>query len=329
MSVPRQNRVCFLLGIHRRSGTNFLYRLLTDHPDCHGGPIGEDYLVHHLESLKQYVDSVRGSWNPEWRAHTASDEGDRFDRCMGDAMGHFLLTLARSEAPATPDAAAGTQGDQRLLLTKTPSFGGLALFSDFFPQAPLLLLVRDGRAVVESGMRSFGWSFEGAARDWAAAARALFAKQDAEGESSHAMLVKYEDLVQDVGPTLASVFDFLGLDGDRYDQDRAAGVGVIGSSDLARSGSLHWDAVPKAEAFDPLDRFAEWSPARHQRFNWIAGREMERLGYSLVATGPLSVWERLRHRALDGWWTLGVLRRTARDVLGRVPGRLRRLMHGD
>jgi len=329
MRNPRQNRVCFLLGIHRRSGTNFLYRLLTDHPDCHGGPIGEDFLVHHLDSLKQFVDSVKGSWNPEWREHTASDEGDTFEHCMGDAIEEFLLAVARSDASAEQNELQGTQGAQRLLLAKTPSFGGLTLFSDFLPQAPLLLLVRDGRAVVESGMRSFGWSFEAAARDWAAAARALFAKQDADGDASHTMLVKYEDLVRDVETTLASVFAFLGLDSDPYDQERAAGLGVIGSSDLARSGDVHWDAVPKADAFDPLHRFAEWSPAQHQRFNWIAGSEMERLGYSLMATGPLSVGQRLGHRARDGWWTLRVLLRTSSDFLARVPERLRRLLHGD
>jgi len=321
MTNVRTDNVCFLLGIHQRCGTNFLHRLLTAHPDCHGGPIGEDFLIQHLGLLKRYIDTVEGSWNPEWRLHTARDGENIFCHCMGGAISQLVQELSRSNAPEDGHVETEMRASSQLVLSKTPSFGGLSFFAEFFPHAPLLLLVRDGRAVVESGMRSFGWSFEKATREWAVAARRLLSIRDATGDTPHFMIVKYEDLVLDTRVSLASIFTFLGLAEDRYDYERAAGVGVIGSSDLAQSSSVHWDAVPKSDAFKPLDRFRDWSRWRHQRFNWIGGREMEQLGYELISTGSLPVLMRPYYHALDCWLSCRVLGRAlggfARQCMAR------------
>ena len=59
----------------------------------------------------------------------------------------------------------------------TTSFG----IFDLFPDDYLIVLVRDGRAVVESKQRSFGETFESAAREWAAGAETIlrFAREHA------------------------------------------------------------------------------------------------------------------------------------------------------
>jgi hypothetical protein len=72
---------------------------------------------------------------------------------------------------------------------------------------------------------------------------------------------------------------------------------------------VHWDPVPKGADFQPLLRFAHWSKAQHQRFNWIAGRELGLFGYEpqFTRVGPGA---RLRNRWEDVAWL-------ARRTLGR------------
>ena len=56
-SSATEPKLCFILGIMARSGTNYLFRLLDLHPDCAGpGPIWEDCFVRHSELLETFAD---------------------------------------------------------------------------------------------------------------------------------------------------------------------------------------------------------------------------------------------------------------------------------
>jgi hypothetical protein len=59
-----------------------------------------------------------------------------------------------------------------------------------------------------------------------------------------------------------------------------------------------WTPLTRPARLDPLARFAGWSPALHDRFDWLAGRELRALGYppSPILDRP---WRALRHRTLD------------------------------
>ena len=56
----------------------------------------------------------------------------------------------------------------RRLVTKNPSVIGIERVFTFFPTAQVIILLRDGRAVVESCLRTFAWDFDLATRRWAA-----------------------------------------------------------------------------------------------------------------------------------------------------------------
>jgi hypothetical protein len=123
-----------------RSGTNFLANLLVIHPDCGSPKVHEDYLLAQAQHLERYVAGVCSHWKPEWEL----GQSDVFA-----ALGDGLLRLL------------GQGVDRRRLVTKTPSVQNLPLVFKLFPQAQLLLLVRDGRAVAESGVKTFRtWTFE-------------------------------------------------------------------------------------------------------------------------------------------------------------------------
>ena len=58
----------------------------------------------------------------------------------------------------------------RRVVTKMPSVEQADRFFELFPNCPLIVLVRDGRNVSESGVKSFGWSYERAFDRWRRAA---------------------------------------------------------------------------------------------------------------------------------------------------------------
>ena len=166
--------------------------------------------------------------------------------------------------------------------TKTPRVENLGLFFDLFPDAHLLILVRDGRAVLESGIRTFGWNREWATHKWVEAADRIleFDQQHREANLKY-RIVRYEDICENVKGEMGRILDFLGLDADDYDFAAATQLPVRGSSTIREEGAeVHWKPVAKPKNFDPMSRYSHWTRAQHERFNWVAGQQLERLGYT-------------------------------------------------
>ena len=287
---PRQNSgrrpLIFLLGVMGRSGTNFLYHLLGLHPKCCGtrGPVWEDFVLAEAHRLDAYARAVRSRWSADWGG---GDENEaRLRQCLGTGLEAFLRP-----------------GDQerRWVLCKTPTTLGVGRIFDYFPEARLILLVRDGRAVVESGVRSFGWNREEATRTWARAAAEIKAFEQAHPARRDAFrIVRYEDLVTDRETQLRALFEWLGMDAEVYRYAKADEMSVRGSSELAdREGGVHWQPVDQDEAFDPLKRWEGWSRRDHERFNWLAGEELREFGYGPVTERGGAIKWRLHNIILD------------------------------
>jgi hypothetical protein len=282
----------FILGIAQRSGTNYLHDLLALHPDCamRKPPTLEDYLLRHSDHLLAYAGSLSPFWEEHWKF---GGQEAALLQALGDGLASFL--------------AAAAPGKR--VLTKTPSVYNIDHLPKLFPHAHLLILVRDGRAVAESTYRSFQRSYEYTARMWAYGAkliRSFLEAREAYQPRKH-LLVRYEDLVRDTRGEMRKILDFLELDADAYDFDAAENIPVRGSSvHRGSTEKLHWDPVQKTENFKPLNRFAHWSQGMHNRFNWIAGKELEYFGYSLEPDG--GGWlARLLNRGRDARFKLAAL----------------------
>jgi hypothetical protein len=293
-AARREPDPIFIQGITQRSGTNFLFNLLCLHPDCdHGGPIWENYLLSRADLLARYVERLYQDWNPEWQVEASLGPPDALLGQLGDALIAFLNRQRRQ-----PRAAR--------LVTKSPSVRNLGCFFRLFPRAPLLIVVRDGRAVVESGMRSFGWSFEAGAQEWAGAARTIIGLcGHGSAAEQRCLIVRYEDLFTDAERQLRRIFDHIGFDPDAYDYDAARRLPVYGSSEQAGPGGqgLTWAPAERGAGFDPLSRFGHWEQARHDRFNWIGGDCLAHFGYVPV-TGPTTPLSNARQRVADMGWSL-------------------------
>jgi hypothetical protein len=318
--------VLWILGILQRSGTNYLRDLMALHPDCCGvdNP-GEDFLVAHADKLQQYVRGVTRDWNRSWDPR--GELREQLTHALGEACVSFLVSRAVPRPGTTP----------RFVITKSPSVGSLPLLS-WFPRSRAVVIVRDGRDMIVSGMKSFGWDFETACRQWADAARTIGAAKSA---GAPFLLIRYEDLLANLRGTLTEIFSYLQLDVAAYDFDAAAGLPVKGSSSFGtQDGSVHWRPVEKTDGFKPVGRWANWGARRHERFNWIAGKESAGLGYDLVRLGywptmwnlwnrwqdtmlawaanwqrAKRVWQRVRKKTKSD----GDGKGPARSVAGRLP----------
>ena len=279
----------FILGITRRSGTNFLKKLLCLHPDCYsGGVIHEDFLLSNADLLVKYADWVPKNWSRHWVEGKECCSSDAICRCIGNGLISFLENQNAGEvasqidsAKSEPDKLSGLSAKR--LVTRTPSVKNLVHFFRFFPGASLIIIVRDGRSVAESGVKSFGWHYEDAFRSWVNAARTILKFDASHKNTQHKyMIVKYEDLHSDTEQQLRRIFEFLGLDAGKYDFNAAGNLPVLGSSQLRDSGQekIHWRPVEKSQDFDPVMRWSGWGRALHERFNRIAGDYLLEFGYA-------------------------------------------------
>lgn len=252
----------FVLGVTQRCGTDFLAMLLRAHPDCSPvDRIHEDFLLAEFDKLIDFAQAVRSHWNPKWDL-----DGGLNDR--------LLLGLGRACAEFLTDLASDKQASH--VVAKTPSVRNLSLLGNL-NTGRSLVLVRDGRAVVESGMRSFGWHFDVAARKWAMGVDTVIR---ARAQRVDFLLVRYEDLVINLESEMRRILAYLGLDVELYDFAAAQDLPVAGSSTLGRLGDgLHWQPVNKDSNFQPLHRFDHWTDKLHRRFDWLASEQLVELGY--------------------------------------------------
>lgn len=290
----------FILGIAPRSGTNYLHDLIRIHPQCESQSslLEEDFLVANAPLLLRYAESVSRSWKAKWGDGELQQEKHLLCEKIGEGLSSFLYAqLDRRNSSAQP----GPRAERRRLVTKTPHVTNLELFFELFPSAPLLILVRDGRSVVESTVKTFSKPYGYAAREWASSAEEILAFKRRHPQANYRM-VRYEDLYQSVESELRRIFSFLGLDPDTYDYAAAVDLPVRGSSavraqtpnsgrDFWVTEGVHWNPTPKPAGFNPLVRWRDWNRAKHERFNWIAGRYMSAFDYSCQQyAGPRMLW---------------------------------------
>jgi hypothetical protein len=299
----------FIHGILPRSGTNFLWDLLLLHPDCAPPvePVREDLFLDRSDHLVAFVDAVREGWDPRW-----GEVGPELIGSLYAGIGDGLLSFL------------WVDGDRRLV-AKSPSVRNLERFFTLFPSARLLVLIRDGRAVTQSCMDTFGWEFERGARAWAEGARDIERFRAAHRDREERWrVVRYEDLVDHLEGTLPDILRSVGLDASTYDLDAARQLPVRGSSTFFGPGrsSVHWEPVPKDATFAPTERWRSWPQQQVERFEWIAGEESRALGYDVEpARRPFEVT--VRHVALDAWWTTRRAATLARAGVGAATRPLR------
>ena len=277
--IELQNPI-ILLSVCPRSGSNYLENLLSLHPQCRKSRVPEDFFLANSGTLLNFCRSVADSWDDWWLQRLGGPS--RLAMHIGAALLRFADPGPEEEGPLS---------DFRLIL-RSPTTEGIATATTLFPDARVLVLVRDGPATVESGRRSFRWPYEEAILAWRQSVRRVLSFL-ASADGPRCQLIRFEDLTTDPAREIGQVIAFLGLDPVLYPFNRVDEIPVFGSSSFGRidGEEVHWRPVRKDPSFDPLTRAQSWPAHRLARFAWLAGAEERKLGYIVYPLSPISrVW---------------------------------------
>lgn len=193
---PLQGRVAFLVGV-RRSGTNWLRRIVDAHPDASVIP-SETYLLSHgIAPLRERVQhGLTGS------ARTGSLHVDR--DVFLDATRDLCDCLLGSHLDSLDQPV-------HVLGERTPDHVRvLDLVADVYPDAAVVHIVRDGRDVARS-LVSQSWgptTYREAAEEWVSGIRS--AREHAPRLPRY-VEVSYEELLTDPVAQVPALYRFLGL----------------------------------------------------------------------------------------------------------------------
>lgn len=263
----------FVLGVLPRSGTNFVRDALALHPALFPNPrrIWEFPLL----------DVARG-------ANALQEEFlamfPRNAEVMGplDMFGYLAGAWMRDLQADAPDG--------RRILLKNPHMRNLSLATAAFPGDKLVLVIRDGRDVVESSLKTFSGrrlarkTFAQIAEEWSLASSAALAFAEG-GPRTHpdVTVLRYEDLVTDPRRTLPGLLRRLDLDPDAVDLDAVEALPVRGSSRTVADGRTGWKPQPRDTGFNPIRRWESWPAPRKRLFDRIAGDAISKAGYATTS----------------------------------------------
>jgi hypothetical protein len=253
---PLHGCMIFNVGA-RRSGTHWLQRIVTAHPEVAGVPSETHLFSHGIAPLFElFQHSLRSSTTTGrvYVERAAALDGAR-DLCDA-VLGGFV-------EPGVPRLAE-----------RTPLHAQhLELIAEIYPDAQFIHIIRDGRDVARSIVaQAWGPSeIREAAAEWRSA---IVAAREARLPPSRYREVRYERLVAEPGPIARELYSWLGL---RTDEDV-----LVAAADEA--------SVPANLGSDPsgvaVEKWREaYSDADLQDFYDVAGDLLEELGYTRDGSG--------------------------------------------
>jgi sulfotransferase family protein len=280
----------FLVGA-RRSGTNWLERILTAHPAIMALP-SETYLFSH--GIAPLAERFQHANPGSPMMGKAFIQRDGFLDGIRDLVDRALLD----------NLDARPASEVRYVVERTPWHAQhLPLIADVYPDARILHIIRDGRAVARS-LLSVEWgpsTMTEAAAEW---------RDTVAGSRNGALLfgeryreMVYEQLLGDTAAEIEDLFAWLGL--ELPDAVRAR---------IMFEARTEFNVDPSSPRVQADKWREELSPSDLVEFERIAGAELEAHGYERAARGatpapprrrtPRSlpdVGRRARDRALARW----------------------------
>ena len=283
-----RERVIFVVGA-RRSGTNWLERILTAHPEVVAVPTETYIFSHGIEPLTERFQHANPSAPVMGRTFVSRDaliDGAR------ELVDRVLLETLELQDP-----------NARYIVERTPWHAShLPLIAEVYPDAHVLHIVRDGRAVARS-LVSMPWgpeSIEEAAAEWSKTIRDARAGGASLGDRYREVV--YEDMVGDPRARTREVFDWLGLELTDATWRRI----------LSEAGA-EFNVDPGSPGIRTDKWRDELSQSELRAIERVAGAELDLLGYERATASG----------AARGTEPVGAKIRTAARVLARPRSSLR------
>jgi hypothetical protein len=253
----------FLVGL-RRSGTNWLERIVNAHPDVVVIPGETDLFSRGVRTLASQV------------RHFLPDAAG-----MGSIYASrpaFLAALRGYCDAMLAEAAGAVNRDAFHIVERTPlHVFDLDLIGTVYPDARVVHIIRDGRDVARSVL-SMDWgpqTVADAAREWRAG---IIAARAAAPDLASYTEVRYEELLFDPATAIVALFDALGL---------SAPESVV--ADAMQEWSRPFNTDPGDPRIGHGKWAGRWAPEEERCFDDIAGDLLSELGYGIApqpATAP-------------------------------------------
>ena len=258
---PLRDKMIFLVGA-RRSGTNWLQRVVGAHPDVALVP-SETYLFSRgiAPLMERFHHGVRNSPSTGAMYIDAADLTD----ALRDFCDRALLPFLQADPGATR------------LAERTPEHVmALDVIGRVYPDAHVVQIVRDGRDVARS-LLSQSWpsapkTMEAAAAEWR---DCIAAAEAAAPALEHYAVVRYEEMLADPLPHVTALYEQLGL--------RATNDVVEGA---LREAEVPYNVDRTAPAVAAGKWRASYSPEDLETFMRVAGDTLARLGYAVMDAAP-------------------------------------------
>ena len=254
----------WILGVMPRSGTVYTGELIRLHPQVYAYPnqMWELPLPELSGDLLQAQERFFALFEHNRERMARHD----FLRLSGGAFMAYLL---------------GFVPDGRTALFKVPDVRYLRHFETWFPGERLLLLLRDGRDVVASTLKTWPQkSFRRVAQQWSRATHlALDYATYRERRGDPVPVWKYEDIVRDPHAFARWACDAYDLPPDRYPWDEIDRLPLRGASSVHAPGTVTWEPVSLAERPRTTGKWVSWTRRQKRVFQAIAGDALQRAGY--------------------------------------------------
>ncbi|MEO1308160.1 MAG: sulfotransferase [Pseudomonadota bacterium] len=263
--------VAFVFGVMPRSGTNYLERMLCQHPDVVTPPddLRELPFLSALPDMHRFEDSLARFYAPNSELFAQNE-------WLAYAMAGYLSSV-RSSVGETA----------KLVVIKDPRVRHISLFDAVLPREKAMIVVRDGRYLVDSTIRTWplkplGRTFEDVCLEWDAATRAALDYGDT-APAERVRLVKYEEVVADPATRIGELCSWLGIDPAAIEAEALTDAPILGSSTHSREngGEVGWTPVYKKDGFDPTGRDLGWTDKQKRIFERVCGETQKRAGYDL------------------------------------------------
>ena len=226
----------FIYGILRRSGTNYLNQIILNDSTCEqpSSRIRENWFLHHSNSLFQYSDRLLNIYsNPKWGGQSFSEEELLFR--IGNSMIEFLQShISKSD---------------KKLVTKTPSVNNMKFLEQLFPNVKNIIIIRNPLDVAASTYNSWKVNVNETLDNWNDGCISIYEYE--KQSNSNYILIRYEDLINDLQKTFTPCIEFLGLNPDVFDWNKLDKLPIYGSGDSGPD----WKVSKKEQSFQAIHKW--------------------------------------------------------------------------
>ena len=258
---PLRDRAVFVVGA-RRSGTNWLERILTAHPAVVAVATETYIFSHGIQPLAESFQHANPSAPSMGRAYIPRDA---FLDSVRDLVDRVML-----------EPLSENGGGARFVVERTPWHAShLPLIADVYPDGRVIHIVRDGRDVARS-LLSMPWgpdTMAEAAEEWRRST--ADAQEGGRAFGDRYLEVVYEHMLEDPRRRTAAIFDWLGLDLSDETWKR-----------IEDEAGSEFNVDPGSPGVRAEKWRGELSATDVSTFEEIAGGQLDALGYARAAPAP-------------------------------------------